>query len=214
MKHIKLFEAFISENYEKYVMDKDYIPNLIKEKIKESFGYESPIIQQIDVSFDWEPIPFNELSDCRSKLRYNYSEAGWNVGPKISDVQWSNVCVAGLLRIIFEQFYTTKNGHHSDETAVINEKIDSALAKATKELKSKLELPPDSSLDNSGSHGPNCFVRDRKKGTELPPDSWYNQIMGIKPPNNRPNWGNNWYDRKIRFTTWLVLDKSYCEDNA
>jgi len=48
-------------------------------------------------------------------------------------------------------------------------------------------LPSNSLLDNSGSHGPNCFVRDKKIGT------------------------TDTYDKKIVFNIWLVLDKSYCE---
>ena len=208
MKYLKLFESWnetkkeeLKKNYEKYVMDKDYIPNLIKEKIEESFGYNSPIIQQIEVDFKWDPIAFNELS-----------EEGYLHNTDLSDDSKNNVCVAGILRTTFDPFYTKKGDHFSDETAVINERMDSALAKATKELGSKLMLPYKSFLDNSGSHGPNCFIRDKKIGMIIPEDGWYNQIMGIRPPGNRSTWGNDWYRRKIVFTTFLVLDKSYCED--
>lgn len=218
MKYIKPFENWnetlkekLKENYEKFVMDKDYIPNLIKEKIEESFGHNSPIIQQIKIDFKWEPIALVELSEINSKLGFNTIRFN-GYGPNLSNL--SNVCVAGLLSITFDQFFTRKGDHHSDETAVINERIDSALAKATKEIGSLLALPPNSLLDNSGSHGPNCFVRDKKIGTKLPPDSWYNQISGIRPPGNQSTWGNNWYDKNIVFTTWLVLDKSYCEDKG
>lgn len=205
MKYLKLFENWdlnetqkeeLKKNYEKYVMDKDYIPNLVKEKIKESFGYNSQIIKQIKFDFRWESIPFNKLSETRDKIRFSSMHHN---GPNISDVQWTNVCVVGVLRIIADQFFTqTNDGYPSDETAVINERIDSALAKATEELKSKFLLPPKSSLDNSGSHGPNCFVRDKKDGL-------------IAPRSMKPNPFASPYDKQIIFTTWLVLDKSYCE---
>ena len=222
MKYLKLFENWneisdsvkeeLKKNYEKYVMDKDYIPNLIKEKIEQSFPYNSPIIQQIKFDTKWDPITFNELSEINSKLGNNSI-----YGPNLSD--FSNVCVAGLLYITADKFFTRKGDHPSDETAVINERIDSALAKATKELDGKLWLPPKSSLDNSGSHGLNCFVRDKKVGTKLPPSNWYNQISGIKPNSaNAPEWfknsgvwGNNPAHAKIVFGVWLVLDKTYCE---
>ena len=42
MKYLKLFESFLEkdklkEGYEKFVMSKDYIPNLIEKKNKRSF---------------------------------------------------------------------------------------------------------------------------------------------------------------------------------
>lgn len=205
MKFLKLFESWnesekeeLKKNYEEYVMNKDYIPNLMKEKIEESFGYNSPIIQQIKVDFKWEPIAFNELSE---------KNFGQSVVSNSSDV-----CVAGLLSTTFDPFYTKKGDHLSDETAVINERMDSALVKATKELGSKLSLPYKSFLDNSGSHGPNCFIRDKKNGMIIPEDGWYSQIKGIRPPGNRTTWNNDWHRRNIVFYTWLVLDKSYCQD--
>ena len=171
-------KEWLKNNYEKFVMDKDYISNLIKEKIEESLGYNSPIIKQMKFDFNWEPIAFNELSETNSKLAFNSGH-----GPNISDFS-AKVCAAGLLRITINKFLR-KGDHLSDETAVINERMDSALAKATKDIGSKLMLPPNSFLDNSGSHGPNCFVRDKKIGTTID-------------------------DKKIVFNIWLVLDKSYC----
>ena len=51
MKYVKLFENFdkdtLKKDYERILMSKDYIPNLINNKIKEAFPYNSPIIQQI-----------------------------------------------------------------------------------------------------------------------------------------------------------------------
>jgi hypothetical protein len=51
MKYLKLFESFLDkdklkEGYEKFVMSKDYIPNLIEKKIQEAFS-NHPILHQI-----------------------------------------------------------------------------------------------------------------------------------------------------------------------
>lgn len=194
MKYLKLFESFLDkdklkEGYEKYVMSKDYIPNLIEKKIKEAFPYGSPIVDQIKFSVEWDPCPFDKL---KSDMGLNLSSPNKHL---------IDVCVAGGLRIIADKYFTKKQDHYSDELAVIMERISWVLAKATKDLDGKLILPPQQYLDDS-SHGPICFLRNKTNRTHsaftgMPDDD---SFPGRKPYSMSSN-------KKLTIYTWLCLDK-------
>ncbi len=198
MKYLKLFESFLDkdklkEDYEKFVMSKDYIPNLIEKKIEEAFPYGSPIRDQIKFSVEWDPVPFDEL------IKFN-SDMGLNLSSPNSHL--IDVCVAGCLRIIADKYFTQKQGHYSDELAVIGERIAWVLAEATEDLYEKLVLPPHQYLEDS-SHGPICFLRNKTNAihprfTGMPDDDSFPGRKGYSPSSNK----------KLTITTWLCLDKS------
>jgi hypothetical protein len=195
MKYLKLFESFLEkdtlkeEGYEKYVMSKDYIPNLIEEKIKKAFPYNSPILDQIKFSVEWEPTPFDELK----------SDHGLNLASPNKHL--IDVCVAGRLRIIADKYFTRKQDHFSDELAVIMERISWVLAKTTQDLDGKLILPHQYLEDSS--HGPICFLRNKT-------DSTHSAFTGMPDDDSFP--GRKGYsmssNKKLTITTWLGLDKS------
>jgi hypothetical protein len=197
MKHLKLFESFLDkeklkEGYEKFVMSKDYIPNLIEKEIKEAFPYNSPIIDQIKFSVEWKPIPFDKLINFKSNM-------GLHLGSPNSHL--IDVCVAGCLLIIADKYFTRKQDHYSDELAVIMERISSVLAKATQDLDGKLILPPSQYLEDS-SHGPICFLRNKTNATNalftgMPDDDSFPGRKGYSLSSNK----------KLTITTWLCLDK-------
>ena len=198
MKYLKLFESFLEkdklkESYEKYVMSKDYIPNLIEKKIKEAFPYGSPIGDQIKFSVEWDPCPFDKLINARNNMGLHLASPNNHL---------IDVCVAGGLRIIADKYFTQKQDHYSDELAVIMERISWVLAKATKDLYGKLILPPNRYLEDS-SHGLNCFLRNKTDRTHpvftgMPDDD---SLPGRKPYSMSSN-------KKLTITTWLGLDKS------
>jgi len=199
MKYLKLFESFLEkdtlkeEGYEKYVMSKDYIPNLIEKKIKEAFS-GSPILDQIKFSVEWDPCPFDKLINLQNNGRMIQTTI--------------DVCVAGGLRIIADKYFTQKqdqyapySDQYSDELAVIMERISWVLAKATKDLDGKLILPPNRYLEDS-SHGPICFLRNKTNSTHpaftgMPDDD---SLPGRKPYSMSSN-------KKLTINTWLCLDK-------
>jgi hypothetical protein len=197
MKYLKLFESFLDkdklkEGYEKFVMSKDYIPNLIEKKIQEAFS-NHPILHQIKFSVEWEPTPFDEL------IKFN-SDMGLNLLSPNSHLL--DVCVAGCLRIIADKYFTVKQDDYSDELALIMERISSVLAKATQDLNGKLILPPSQYLEDS-SHGPICFLRNKTKATHpaftgMPDDDSFPGRKGYNPSSNK----------KLTITTWLCLDKN------
>jgi hypothetical protein len=198
MKYVKLFENFdketLKKDYERIVMSKDIIPNLIKNKIKEAFDYNSPIIHQIKFDVIWEPITFDELY----KLNSNKSN--------LENEQLANVCVAGRLQIIADKFFTKKYDSYSDEIAVINERVDWVLSKSTEVLKKELILPSNTHLDNTGSHGPNCFIRNKTRKTHpaftgMPDDDSFPGRLPYDPSANK----------KFKITTWFCLDESYLD---
>jgi hypothetical protein len=194
MKYLKLFESFLEkdklkEGYEKFVMSKDYIPNLIEKKIKEAFSYNSLILDQIKFSVEWEPTPFDEL---KSDMGLNLSSPNKHL---------IDVCVAGRLRIIADKYFIQKQDHYSDELAVIMERISWVLAKTTQDLDGKLILPPHQYLEDS-SHGPICFLRNKTDRTHsaftgMPDDD---SFPGRKPYSMSSN-------KKLTINTWLCLDK-------
>lgn len=201
MKYLKLFESFLEkdklkEGYEKFVMSKDYIPNLIEKKIKKAFS-GSPILDQIKFSVEWEPTPFDELK----------SDMGLNLASPNKHL--IDVCVAGRLRIIADKYFTHKQSqehpfadHYSDELAVIMERISWVLAKSTQDLYGKLILPPHQYLEDS-SHGPICFLRNKT-------DRTHSAFTGMPDDDSFP--GRKGYslssNSKLTITTWLGLDKS------
>jgi len=83
MKYIKLFEEWspnlgynesekeeLKKNYEKYVMDKDYIPKMIKDLIKKHLSerwHPHPTLDMVEVT--WEPEPFEELAKQKGIIK-------------------------------------------------------------------------------------------------------------------------------------------------
>jgi len=197
MKYLKLFESFLEkdklkEGYEKFVMSKDYIPNLIEKKIKEAFS-NSPILDQIKFSVVWDPVPFDKLINFRNNMGLNLASPNKHL---------IDVCVAGCLRIIADKYFTVKQDHYSDELAVIMERISWVLAKATEDLYEKLVLPPHQYLEDS-SHGPICFLRNKTNRTHpaftgMPDDDSFPGRKGYSLSSNK----------KMTINTWLCLDKS------
>ena len=197
MKYLKLFESFLDkdklkEGYEKFVMSKDYIPNLIEKKIEEAFS-NSPILDQIKFSVEWNPVPFDELINFRNNMGLDLASPNSHL---------IDVCVAGRLRIIADKYFTVKEDHYSDELAVIMERISWVLAKATEDLNKKLVLPPRQYLEDS-SHGPICFLRNKTNRTHpaftgMPDDDSFPGRKGYSLSSNK----------KLTINTWLCLDKS------
>ena len=142
MKYLKLFESWngtqkeeLKKNYEKYVMDKDYIPNIIRDLIKKHLSkewWDENSASSIDVK--WEPIPFKEL-EYENRYKKNHKE-------------FNNVCYVGEL--------TLKTDFARGSGAMLGERFDMILAKATKQLDEVILLPYRGEMDDS-SHGPISF---------------------------------------------------------
>jgi hypothetical protein len=163
VKHLKLFEEWspnlgynesqkeqLKTAYEKYVMSKDYIPNMIRDLFKKhlkgkfsDFKPENPFAIEIS----WEPVPFEQL-----KLKNNIP----NKKKELYDV-----CFAGILTL--NSPYA--RSHVGDQRLVMGERFDKILAEATKLLPLDLPVPnnkPDYWIKNpevyDTSHGPKTFI--------------------------------------------------------
>jgi hypothetical protein len=171
VKHLKLFEKWSSNlgynesekeqlktDYEKYVMSKDYIPNMIrdlfKKHLKGKFSDFDNNGNAFAIEIRWEPVPFEKL-----KLRNNISN---------KKKEFYDVCFAGILTLnspYARSYDSTAGGGFDDQRLLMGERFDKILAEATKLLPLDLPVPnnmPDYWTKNrevyDTSHGPKTFI--------------------------------------------------------
>jgi hypothetical protein len=169
-KYIKLFEEWcpnlgynesekeqLKTDYEKFVMSKDYIPNMIRDLLKKHLKGKFSDFEPgnpFAIEIRWEPVTFEEL-----KLKNNIPN---------KKKEFYDVCFAGILTLNapFARHYDrTDGGGFNDQRLVLSERFDKILAEATKLLPLDLPVPnnkPDYWIKNpkvcDTSHGPKTFI--------------------------------------------------------
>jgi hypothetical protein len=197
VKHLKLFEEWspnlgynesekeqLKTDYEKYVMSKDYIPNMIRDLFNKHMSGDWTNWKDIDGSpmkldVTWEPEPFKDLAKQKGMVKKK---------------EFNDVTYAGRLTLKsdFANTPIRYNGRGEaiaggDYRMVLGERFDMILVQATKLL--PLDLPPRGQMDDS-SHGPISFRQI---------DNTYT----LKQEFDKPN--------QYKAIFGLILDKVYLE---
>jgi len=201
LKYLELFEEWspnlgynesekeqLKKDYEKYVMSRDYIPNMIKDLLKKHIKQEEFTdfrpSNAFAIEIRWEPVPFEQL-----KLKNNISN---------KKKEFYDVCFAGILTLN-SPFARSLSG---DQRPVMGERFDKILAEATKLLPLDLPVPnkiPEYWRKNrevyDTSHGPKTFIE--LNNTYTLGQQYDDSYSGVST--------------KYKATFALVLDKVYLE---